>query len=106
LVLSLFGLIALPVVVGGVVDEVDDEDDVLEADDDVDVEAEEEGGFPELSCLIKSAARSAYSSALWSRSRKKEKKKKKRDSPSRRGPTSNEMKPGKARYYHRRLSTH
>jgi hypothetical protein len=61
--LSLFGLIALPVVVGGVVDEVDDEDDVRETDDDVEEEAEEEGGLPELSCLIKSAARSAYSSA-------------------------------------------
>jgi hypothetical protein len=60
--LSLFGLIALPVAVGGVLDEVDEEDDVREADDDVEkeAEAEEEGGFPELSCLIKSAARSAY----------------------------------------------
>ena len=63
--MSLFGLIARPVVEGGAVDEADEEDEVLEAEEEVDEEAEEEvGGFPELSCLIKSAARSAYSSVL------------------------------------------
>ena len=65
LVLSLFGLIARPVVDGGAVDEADEEDEVLDAEEEVDEEAEEEvGGFPELSCLIKSAARSACSSVL------------------------------------------
>lgn len=65
--MSLFGLIARPVVVGGTVDEADEEDEVLEAEEEVDEEAEAEeevGGFPELSCLIKSAARSACSSVL------------------------------------------
>ena len=63
--MSLFGLIARPVVDGGAVDEADEEDEVLDAEEEVDEEAEEEvGGFPELSCLIKSAALSAYSSAL------------------------------------------
>ena len=63
--MSLFGLIARPVVEGGGVDEADEEDEVLDADEEVDEAAEEEvGGFPELSCLIKSAARSACSSAI------------------------------------------
>jgi len=63
--LSLFGLIARPVEEGGAVDEADEEDEVLDAEEEVGEEAEEEvGGFPELSCLIKSAALSAYSSAL------------------------------------------
>jgi hypothetical protein len=60
LVLSLLGLIARPVVAG--FDDVDeDEDEVLEEVDDVE-EAEEEDDevvVPALSCLIKSAARSA-----------------------------------------------
>ena len=63
--MSLFGLIARPVEEGGAVDEADEEDEVLDAEEEVGEEAEEEvGGFPELSCLIKSAALSAYSSAL------------------------------------------
>lgn len=50
---------------GGAVDEADEEDEVLDAEEEVEEEADEEvGGFPELSCLIKSAARSACSSAL------------------------------------------
>jgi hypothetical protein len=60
LVLSLLGLIARPVVAG--VEDVDDEEDaVLEEVDEVD-EADEEADevvVPALSCLIKSAARSA-----------------------------------------------
>jgi hypothetical protein len=60
----LLGLIARPVVAG--VDDVDDaEDEVLEEVDDVE-EAEEDDDEvvgPELSCLIKSAARSACISA-------------------------------------------
>jgi hypothetical protein len=60
LVLSLLGLIARPVVAG--VDEVDEEaDEVLEEVDEVE-EADEEADeviVPALSCLIKSAARSA-----------------------------------------------
>ena len=59
--MSLLGLIARPVVAG--VDDVDEEeDDVLGEVDDVE-EAEEEDDevvVPALSCLIKSAARSAY----------------------------------------------
>jgi hypothetical protein len=58
--LSLLGLIARPVVAG--VEDVDEEDEeVLEEVDDVE-EAEEEAEevvVPALSCLIKSAARSA-----------------------------------------------
>jgi hypothetical protein len=60
LVLSLLGLIARPVIAG--VEEVDEADEeVLEEVDDVE-EAEEEADevvVPALSCLIKSAARSA-----------------------------------------------
>ena len=53
LVLSLLGLIARPVVAGG--DDVDEEeDDVGEAEED-----DDEVVVPALSCLIKSAARSA-----------------------------------------------
>jgi hypothetical protein len=56
---------ARPVVVGGVVEEVDEEDDldaevdeeVLDADEE---DEEDEGGEPELSCLINSAARSDF----------------------------------------------
>jgi hypothetical protein len=60
LVLSLLGLIARPVV-AGVDDDDEEEDEVLEEVDDVG-EAEEEDDevvVPALSCLIKSAARSA-----------------------------------------------
>lgn len=65
LVLSLLGLMARPVVAG--VEDVDDEEDeVLEEVDEVE-EAEEEADevvVPALSCLIKSAARSAWSLAF------------------------------------------
>jgi len=63
--LSLLGLIARPVV-AGVDDVAEAEDEVLEEVDDVE-EAEEEDDevvVPALSCLIKSAARSAYLLAL------------------------------------------
>ena len=46
-------------------------DEVDEVDADEEAEAEEEGGEPELSCLINSAARSAYSSAYSSSSAEK-----------------------------------
>jgi hypothetical protein len=68
LVLSLLGLIARPVVAG--VEDVDEEaDEVLEEVDEVEEveEAEEEADevvVPALSCLIKSAARSAWSLAF------------------------------------------
>jgi hypothetical protein len=53
------GLIALPDVAG--VEDVDDaEEEVLEEVDEVAEEEEEEVVVPELSCLIKSAALSAY----------------------------------------------
>lgn len=58
--MSLFGLIARPEAVGGeVLDDEADEDEREEVDDE-DEEDEDEGPDPELSCLIKSAARSAY----------------------------------------------
>lgn len=102
--MSLFGLIARPVVEGGAVDEADEEDEVLDAEEEVEEEADEEeevGGFPELSCLIRSAARSACSSVLMINNCLKG-----QNSPDRRGPTSNETIPGKARYFHLPLSIH
>lgn len=55
--LSLFGLIARPVTtdVGEAEDDDEVEDEVWDADEEVE---DGVGGFPELSCLIKSAARS------------------------------------------------
>lgn len=99
MVLSLLGLIARPVVLGGVVEEVDDEEDDLDAEVDeevLDADEEDEGGEPELSCLINSAARSDF----FVSSRSRDLRERENDSRDRKAPTSSATIPGMARSIH------